>query len=78
MSLKVRPIKSNQTEIETDRFIVLVSYETPVACFDKSTRKYFRTEKKWSVTTSKHINQWLGEVSGCEIVSQDFLDKLLD
>ena len=37
---------------------VLFSYDTPVACYHV-THGYLVTNKKWSVTTSKHSNNWL-------------------
>jgi hypothetical protein len=40
---------------------ILVSYNTPVACcIDGS---YYRTDKAWSSTTTRHINAWLGGIS---------------
>jgi hypothetical protein len=35
---------------------ILISYETPVACI-KGHELYY-TNKKWSQTTTKHINRW--------------------
>jgi len=59
--MKLNPIASNMTEVEltTDPAVTLLfSYKTPVAAFIAG-RGYFRTEHKWSVTTSKHITKWL-------------------
>jgi hypothetical protein len=67
---------NNKTEIETERFIVFFSYNTPVACNDKQERKFFRTLKKWSVTTSKHVNQWLNGANA-ESKEQSFFDSLV-
>lgn len=74
--MKVTPVASNMTEINTDKVRVLVSYETPVAYQDKETGLFYKTEKKWSVTTSRHINKWLDGQEAKEIC-QFFLDKLL-
>lgn len=41
-------------------FHILVSYETPVAVFDGTT--LYRTERRYSVTTSKHIIFYIGEL----------------
>ena len=57
-NLSVKPIASNMTLLETPKHIVLFSYATPVASFDKSTYRFNRTNKKWSMTTSRHINKW--------------------
>jgi hypothetical protein len=48
-----RQIGSNMTEVEHGDLIVLYSYETPVAFL--SPRGGYVTDKRWSVTTSKHI-----------------------
>ena len=57
--MKLKQIGSNKTEVEfTDGTTVFFSYETPVA-LQTAEGHYFTTEDFWSVTTSKHINQWL-------------------
>jgi hypothetical protein len=74
--LQVRPIASNMTLLETPAHIVLFSYATPVASFDKATYSFHRTTKKWSMTTSRHINKWLDGVKAIE-QPQDYFDNLL-
>jgi len=67
------------TEIGMSKATVLVSYNTPVAAFILG-RGYVRTDKFYSVTTSKHINQWLrskNALERCETVPQAELDALL-
>lgn len=50
----------NTTIIETnDGSRIFFSYSEPVAVFRADTGKYIRTNKFFSVTTSKHINQFL-------------------
>lgn len=85
--MKVNPIAPNMTEVELTlnngkEAHVLFSYKTPVACriLDNGV-KFYRTEKKWSSTTSRHINKWLGEFGGpasCnpEVMPQSFFDNL--
>lgn len=56
--MKLNCIGSNQNEATLGNgTVVFFSYSTPVAAFFEY--KYYRTDKKWSVTTSKHINRWL-------------------
>lgn len=55
--MKLTPIKANMTEVQIGNKRVLFSYQTPVAYYED--RKYYATTKKWSNTTSKHINMWL-------------------
>lgn len=53
---------------------VLFSYDTPVAGFS-SKHGYFKTKTKYSVTTSKHISQYLQGQQAME-VEQDWIDSL--
>ena len=73
--MKVRNIGSNQTEVEANGKMILVSYQTPVACQIEG-EGFYRTSKKWSVTTSKHINKWLNGAKATE-KAQDYFDNLL-
>jgi hypothetical protein len=75
-NLSVKPVASNMTLLETPKHIVLFSYATPVASFDKSTYSFNRTSKKWSKTTTRHINKWLDGVKAID-QSQDYFDSLL-
>lgn len=81
--MKVNPVGSNMIEIELKDGTgtrVLFSYKTPVACHVPR-EGFYKTSKKWSVTTSKHINKWIDShgVSGAvEAVEkeQEYFDKL--
>ena len=75
-NMKVINLGSNKTQLNlNDGTEVFVSYETPVAA-KLPNYDYIRTATKWSRTTSKHINQWLENVSATE-VDQSFLDNLI-
>lgn len=76
MTLSVKPVASNMTLVDTARHIVLFSYSTPVASYDKTTLDFYKTAKKWSKTTSRHINKWLDGVQAIE-QPQDYFDNLL-
>jgi hypothetical protein len=74
--MKLKQLGSNKTEVEfTDGTTVFFSYETPVALQDTH-GNYFRTEEFWSVTTSKHINQWLKSRGAdyCDTLTQDSIN----
>ena len=59
--MKINPLRSNQTElIFDDGAKVLFSYETPVDAYVPK-RGYIKTSKKWSQTTSRHVNSWCPE-----------------
>ena len=54
----LKSIGNNQTQIDyEDGTSVLFSYSTPVAALTDD--GYYVTAKKWSVTTSRHINKWV-------------------
>ena len=72
--MNIKQLGSNQTELEIKGARVLFSYSTPVAC--ESVGKRYRTAKKWSQTTSRHINAWL-EGAEAEEVPQEFFENLL-
>lgn len=75
--MKLNPVKENVTELHVnDRLTVLFSYKTPVAAW-VSGLGYVRTDKFWSVTTSRHINQWIGG-SPAELRPQAYLETLTD
>ena len=73
--MQLTPIASNMTEVETSEARFLFSYRTPVAAYVFG-RGYVRTETKWSVTTSRHINKWLDGVTA-EKVAQTYLDNFV-
>lgn len=55
--MKLNQIAPNQTEIErADGITVFYSYNTPVAAFVPG-KGALCTNKRYSVTTSKHVNQ---------------------
>ena len=75
-SMQLTPIASNMTEVETSEARILFSYRTPVAAYVFG-EGFVRTEKWWSVTTSRHINKWIGKDVTTEEVSQTYLDNLV-
>jgi len=74
--MKLTPIAANQNEVTiNDGTQIFFSYRTPVAAYLPE-KGYVRTEKFWSVTTSRHINKWLGGVNNVSEISQEILDNL--
>lgn len=51
-------LRKTMLEVRTNHLIILVSYQTPVACYDLSTNKWYKSATKHSPTTSRHINEW--------------------
>ena len=73
--MELIPLGSNQTQInlangDSDFF----SYRTPVACLTANGN--YRTSKKWSVTTTRHINKWLDGVLAKE-QPQEYFDSMV-
>jgi hypothetical protein len=59
--MEIKPAGSNMTELRlTDGTTILFSYTTPVAAFLPGVG-FMRTDKFFSVTTSKHINKWINK-----------------
>lgn len=76
--ININKIGQNVTEIEYEDFIrILISYRTPVAAYIPS-KGYIKTAKKWSMTTTRHINKWLNfnHVSDCQTVPQEEINDL--
>jgi len=80
--MRLTPIGSNKTQVTFDLWNgpmhILFSYETPVAAMLPSGR-FLRTKQKFSVTTSKHINQWLraNNAGEAELVPQSRIEELV-
>ena len=78
--MNLKKISANETELTVNGIVVLFSYNTPVACFVSTLvgsipAGYYKTSKKWSKTTSKHINKWFLGVY--EEKDQQFFDNLI-
>lgn len=73
--MQIKPIASNMTELEVNNTTILFSYSTPVAGY--SDEGAFRTDKYYSVTTSKHINKYLGGKDVGRRVPQSYIEGLV-
>lgn len=84
-NMTLKQIGPNQTVVSNGNGRFLFSYETPVAAFlcrdiqygdtVYPSGSYVRTSVKYSVTTSKHINKWIG--AGAAQVPQEFFTVML-
>jgi len=60
--MKLHSFATNRTLLTFDDGTeVFFSYETPVAGYSRSLHGYFRTNKWYSSTTTRHINRYLNE-----------------
>ena len=73
--MKIKKLGSNKMTFSFDKYEILVSYETPVACYYNN-GECIRTNKNWSRTTQKHITQYLSGLKAKK-VEQSVLDNLL-
>ena len=82
--MKLKPIGTNQNELTLENgTVILFSYQTPVAAFNNRPHEnggfsLCKTEKKWSKTTSRHINNWasLGNSNDIPTKPQEFFNNL--
>lgn len=73
--MKLKVLGQNKTEVDINGNIsVLFSYNTPVAAHVNGA--FYRTDKSWSRTTSKHINAWLAGAKA-ELKPQSYFDDLM-
>lgn len=78
--MTLRPLGNNKTVLDFGNgHLILFSYQTPVAesYVAPEGRQYCVTSKKWSVTTSRHINSWIPEGVTPRMLSQNYFDDLL-
>ena len=70
--MKIKHISANMTELTMSNGCqVLFSYQTPVASWESG--QFYKTDRYWSKTTSKHVNKW----THCAIVNpQDYFDNI--
>ena len=73
--MKLNPVGSNMNEVEVNGKSVLFSYKTPVAGYDD--QGAFRSEDWFSLTTTKHINKYLGGKDVGRKVSQSYIEGLV-
>lgn len=74
----VQRIGANMTEIRySDGSKALMSYETRVA-YVTAAGLFYRTEKKWSTTTQRHISKWMAGLGYPAVMEkpQAFFDEL--
>ena len=73
-----RQNKTAATEICLGNKVILYSYSTPVAVHIEG-QGYFKTATKYSVTTSKHVTQWLNKmrVHSVKTVDQTEFNRLI-
>jgi len=78
--LKLNPIGANRTELtyrneNGEDISILFSYKTPVAGYDE--HGAFRTDEKFSSTTSKHINKYLGGKDVGRTIPQAYIEGMV-
>ena len=77
--MRIKSLGKNKTLVKFGTAEVLVSYETPVA--GKTDKVgYFKTDKYFSNTTSRHINEYLADIDyrNITILPHKLLEDMLD
>lgn len=75
--MRLHKISVNETEIHHADRDVFYSYNTAVVV-RLDGHGWLRTDKRWSVTTSRHINRYVPNTATVERVPQDTIDRLAD
>lgn len=74
--MKLKKLGNNETQItQPNGYIVLYSYDTPVAVHHAASGQEWRTSKKWSATTSRHLNKWCSPTAS--EVTQETLEAII-
>lgn len=62
------------------QYLILVSYQTPVAALDQITGTLFVTSKRWSNTTTRHISKFRAfcKYPTSTNVEQGFIDTIAE
>lgn len=75
--MKLKPLGPNQTVLTLNNGNqILFSYSTPVAAYCPE-KGFMHTDIKYSATTSRHVNQWIGGAKATE-VTQAEIDALVN
>ena len=74
--LNLKSIGSNMTELEVGNTSILFSYQTPVAGYDD--QGAFRSNDWFSMTTTKHIDKYLGGKDVGREVDQSYIEGLVN
>ena len=76
--MRINTPGKNKTElILREGLIVFFSYRTPVACINNGVA--YKTNRKYSTTTTRHINDWLTENANSMVIEeqgQEYFDGL--
>jgi hypothetical protein len=73
--MKIKTIASNLTELQVNGMTFAFSYSTPVAGWDEYGA--FKTDTKFSPTTSKHIKKYLGAAfDNARVVPQKMIEEM--
>lgn len=72
--MKLKPLGANRTELTLPSGnVVFFSYQTPVAA--RTPAGWVRTDQRYSMTTSRHVNQWL-QGANAKTVPQAEIDAI--
>tara|TARA_B110001454_G_C12508594_1_gene345793 strand:- start:97 stop:345 length:249 start_codon:yes stop_codon:yes gene_type:complete len=78
--MKLKQIGANQTEVQlSDHYETQIFFSYEQAVCVRNVDGCFVTDKKYSQTTSKHINNWVANLSNIiKMVPQSEIDNLVN
>ena len=78
--MKLKQLGANQTEVQlSDHYETQIFFSYEQAVCVRNADGCFVTEEKYSRTTSKHINNWVANLSNIiKMVPQSEIDKLVN
>jgi hypothetical protein len=78
--MKLKQLGANQTEVQlSDHYETQIFFSYEQAVCVRNVDGCFVTDKKYSQTTSKHINNWVAGLSNIiKMVPQSEIDKLVN
>ena len=78
--MKLKQIGANQTEVQlSDHYETQIFFSYEQAVCVRTANGCFVTTAKYSITTSKHINKWIANLSNIvKMVPQSKIDNLVE
>lgn len=73
--MRLYNIRKNMNVVTLGDWDILFSYDRPVAAHSR-VEGYFKTCEKFSRTTSRHINEWIGKDTPAKVMSQEWFECL--
>ena len=74
--LLINNLDKNHTEARIGNVVILFSYGTPIAYQDQNRTRVYLTDRKFSKTTTAHMNMWADGLD-CVSIPHDTIVQLV-